>query len=66
MSDKLLQKLPNPFLMENGELVKTKKDWSVRREQIKKTVTETGYGGMPPEPEFTEAEPLCSSRGYNT
>ena len=54
MHGTLLQKLPNPFIMENGKTVSSRDDWKVRREEIKKLVLMTGYGGMPPEPESTE------------
>ncbi|MDR0494659.1 MAG: hypothetical protein LBG95_03405 [Treponema sp.] len=59
MKGTLLQKLPELLIMENGKKVSTRDEWKIRREEIKKMVLETGYGGMPPEPESTEGTLLC-------
>ncbi|MBE6750222.1 MAG: hypothetical protein E7560_03575 [Ruminococcaceae bacterium] len=56
---KLCGELPNPFVFENGEAVKTKEDWAKRREEIYETTINLQYGKMPPKPEFLEVEPIC-------
>jgi len=61
MQGTTLQKLPNPFKMENGKMVSSREEWKIRREEIKKTVLDIGYGGMPPEPDSTEGTFLCRS-----
>ena len=61
MKGTLLQKLPNPFIMENGKTVSTREEWKIRREEIKKMVLDIGYGGMPPEPDSTEGILLGTS-----
>ena len=60
MNGTLLQKLPDPFVMENGKTVSTMEEWRKRREEIKKSVLDIGYGGMPPEPDSTGGTLLCS------
>ena len=55
---KVLGKLPNPFLMDNGEIADTPEKWRERRKEIYKTAVEVQYGTMPPEPEFLEVEHL--------
>ena len=54
----LLGKLPNPFIFEDGNEVKTPEDWEKRRKEIYKTAVELHYGTMPPKPEFLDIEPL--------
>lgn len=54
----VLGELPNPFVFENGMLVKNKKDWEIRRKEIYKNTVELQYGVIPSEPEFLEVEPL--------
>jgi len=54
MNGTLLQKLPNPFIKENGKIVSTSEEWNKRRGEIKKLVLDMCYGGMPPEPDSTE------------
>jgi hypothetical protein len=56
MHGDILQKLSNPFVKEDGGLVKTKEEWRIQREYIKNIVFDIGYGGMPPDPEQTTAE----------
>ena len=60
MKGTLIQKLPNPFVMENGRTVSVPEDWKIRREEIKKSVLDICYGGMPPEPDSTEGFLLCT------
>ena len=64
---KVLDKLPNPFLMEDGSIADTPEKWAERRKEIYKTAVELQYGTQPPKPEFLEVELLygggagCSS-----
>lgn len=55
----LLGKLPNPFVFNNGEKVKTVNDWNERKKEIYENVVDLQFGTMPPKPEFLEVEPLC-------
>lgn len=55
----LLGKLPNPFIFNNGRMVKTVEDWQERRKEIYENVVDLQFGTMPPKPEFLEVEPLC-------
>ncbi len=54
-----LGKLPDPFLFEDGSRVRTVSDWERRKRERLSPVIGLQYGGMPPEPEFLETEPLC-------
>lgn len=54
----LLGKLPNPFVFNDGTLLKNKADWEKRRKEIYETAVELQYGTMPPAPEFLEVEPF--------
>ena len=54
-----LGKLPDPFTFEDGEKVLTIADWERRKRELYGPVIELQYGGMPPEPEFLEIDPLC-------
>ena len=56
---KVLGELPDPFVFDNGEKVKSKDDWVMRREEICKKVVEIQYGKKPPEPEFLDVELIC-------
>lgn len=53
--------LPNPFVFDNGEGVRTVSDWERRRKEIYKTAIELQYGTMPPKPELLEVETLYFS-----
>lgn len=55
---KLLGKLPDPFLFENGARVKNTDEWIRRRFEISKYAVDLQYGKMPPEPEFLDILPL--------
>lgn len=57
----VLDKLPNPFVFNDGTLVKTKEDWEKRRKEIFDCTVELQYGKMPPEPEFLEVTPAYNS-----
>lgn len=54
-----LGKLPDPFLFDDGRRVRTAADWKERRKELYGPCVELQYGGMPPEPEFLEVDPLC-------
>ncbi len=58
-SYEVLGNLPDPFLFEDGRRVKTVSDWEERRKELWDPCVELQYGGMPPEPEFLEVDPLC-------
>jgi len=45
-----IKELPDPFLMNNGKRVQTRKDWKTRREEIKTILADYEYGQMPPPP----------------
>ena len=49
---KLAGKLPNPFIFEDGSVVKDGADWEERRKEVLKTAVDLQYGEMPPAPEF--------------
>lgn len=59
---KLLGKLPNPFIFNNGKQVSTISDWEERKKEIYKTAIELQYGILPPKPEFLEVETLYTSK----
>jgi hypothetical protein len=61
MGDKILQKLPNPLIREDGTTAASPQDWLSRRPQIEELVVGTEYGGMPPKPEEQYFERLNSS-----
>lgn len=63
---KVLGSLPNPFVFESGETVKTKKDWDKRRKEIYKTAIELQYGTQPPEPEYLDVETLYVAKDVCT
>ncbi len=52
--NKVLGKLPDPFVFDDGTRVKTADDWERRRKEIYKTAVELQYGTIPPEPEFSK------------
>ena len=54
----LKDKLPNPFVFDDGNEVKSADDWKKRRKEIFKTAVELQYGGVLPEPEVLKVEPL--------
>ncbi|MBQ3078647.1 MAG: hypothetical protein IJC48_01425 [Clostridia bacterium] len=65
-SIRYLGTLPDLFLMENGERVKTKADWNKRREEIYRLAVDFQYGCLPPEPEFLEIDTLFTSATLST
>ena len=63
----VIDKLPNPFVFNDGTPVKTKKDWEKRRKEILDCTVELQYGKMPPEPEFLEVVPSYRThRGFQS
>ena len=48
---KLIKKLPDPFLKEDGSRVVTLEDWNLRRQEIKDMIVNIQYGSMPNSPE---------------
>ena len=43
---KLLGKLPDPFLKDNGERISSPEEWEERRKEIYKTAVELQYGSL--------------------
>jgi len=60
----LTDKLPDPFLFEDGSRVKTAEDWVKRRSQIYQSAVELQYGTIPPKPEVLEVEIMTVGNGY--
>ena len=56
--DRILGKLPDPFVFADGSRVRSAEDWTRRRREILDGVIETEFGGMPPEPEELRFEAL--------
>lgn len=54
----VLSELPDPFVFDDGRRVASPDDWRERRAEIYKTAVDLQFGGMPPEPEFLEVDPL--------
>ncbi len=57
----VLGKLPDPFLKDNGERVKSPAEWSERRKEIYKYAVELQYGTQPPKPEVFKYEIVYTS-----
>ena len=55
---RLIGKLPDPFLAEDGSRVTSPADWDGHRKQLKRLAVDFQYGGMPPQPQFVNVEPL--------
>jgi hypothetical protein len=60
-----VKELPDPFLMNNGRRVKTRADWTRRREEIKAMMLYYQYGHMPPKPKIIIAKELSSETVYD-
>lgn len=54
----LFGKLPNPFVFNDGTVVQSTEDWEKRRAELYEKTVDLQFGGMPPEPEFLEVEPI--------
>lgn len=50
--------LPDPFIMRNGERVKSLEDWEIRRKEIIEDAISLEFDGMPPKPEVFKVEQL--------
>ena len=59
--DKIIKKLPNPFIFNNGKTVNSIADWDERRNEILQDVINLEYGGMPPKPDCLWVESLTQS-----
>lgn len=70
MLEKSTAKLPDLFRLNNGGEVCTVDDWRLRRQELRDTIVELLYGGMPPVPEQTRVEllhpHLAASLGVRT
>ncbi|MBR4236663.1 MAG: acetylxylan esterase [Clostridia bacterium] len=56
--DIIFGRLPDVFAFTDGGRVLNLSDWDRRRREILKDVIEIEFGGMPPEPESFECEPI--------
>lgn len=59
----LKDKLPDPFVFDNGERVKKTSDWEKRKREIYKTAVLLQYGDIVPRPELFKVEPLYLNKG---
>lgn len=57
-SYEVLDKLPDPFLFEDGTKVKTAEDFEKRKKEMYKYCVDLQYGTQPPKPEFLEVMTL--------
>ena len=55
---RLIGKLPDPFLLENGKRVASPAAWAQRKKELMRLAVDFQYGGLPPAPEFVSVEPL--------
>lgn len=62
----LLSPLPDLFTMKNGQRVSSIRDWEIRREEMLDLAVGMQYGGMPPQPEFLDVEPLYHSDRFSS
>ncbi|MFH1742313.1 MAG: acetylxylan esterase [bacterium] len=60
----VVEELPNPFLMNDGSMVRTEEDWLKRREEIKEIILHYSYGHTPPPPDNLTAEIVSSKTVY--
>lgn len=63
---KVLGKLPDPFVNDDGRRLTSPGEWPARRAEIYKTAIELQYGTQPPKPEFLEVELLYTSPSYHS
>lgn len=64
--NKILGKLPDPFVLEDGTRVKTKTDWEKRKKELYKTTVEVLFGTQPPNPEYLNVDPISLKEGLDT
>jgi hypothetical protein len=62
--DKLpvIQELPDPFLMNSGKRVSSKKDWSQRRKEIQAMFLDYQYGHLAPAPANLKAKEVSTKK----
>ena len=61
MSTKLIGRLPDPFLKEDGVRM-TREEWYASRESLFNKICDIEYGGMPPRPEVVKVVRLTAPR----
>lgn len=61
MSFRILGKLPNPFLKDDGTLA-SPAEWKAARTAIFEKICQSEYGGMPPRPEVVRVQRLSAPR----
>ena len=59
---KVLGQLPNPFLFNDGGIVRDSADWTRRRQELYQSAVEIQFGTMPPPPEHIEIELLFNGK----
>jgi endo-1,4-beta-xylanase len=57
--------LPNPFILNNGQHVKTADDWRLRRRELIRLFLRDEYGTMPPMPQHVAVNVLSSRRSHD-
>ncbi|MBN2377298.1 MAG: hypothetical protein JXD22_12920 [Sedimentisphaerales bacterium] len=62
---KVIEELPDPFLMNNGKRVRTRADWEKRRKEIKAMIQYYQYGHMPAAPGNITARELSREEIYD-
>ena len=61
MSLRIIGKLPDPFLKNDGSRM-TSDEWYAKRDELFDSICETEYGGMPPRPEVVKVVRLTAPR----
>ncbi len=61
----VIRELPNPFMMNDGTMVRSISDWTKRRAEIKSMMLYYQYGFMPPAPDNIIARELSSKSVFN-
>jgi hypothetical protein len=61
-----VKELPNPFVMNDGSMVKTREDWQRRRGELKEAVLFYEYGRMPEGPGNVKGEEIASKKNAET
>ncbi len=61
MPQEPMAELPDPFRFENGTRVRTVAQWQRRRAEMRDSIVEIEYGGLPPTPAETRWEELHTS-----
>src|SRR5687768_7310702 len=66
MTPSLAAELPDPFVMNSGERIKSAAEWPARRAEILKIVMEHEYGALPPAPTSVSAVQLIQHQHKGT